>query len=123
MSISERLKQVIDNNNMSIKEFSELSDIPYRSLQNYLLEERNIGAEALKKICTRLSVNINWLLTGEGTMYRHSQAERKFSDTVIEWLKHYQQEMDEKQRIWLEIQMKRCFPEYAEWLRHKEEGL
>lgn len=66
---------------------------------------------------------MNWLLMGEGSMYRHPRAEKKFPDTVVEWLKHYQQEMDEKQRIWLEIQMKRCFPEYAEWLRQKEKGL
>ena len=120
MSINKRLKMVIEDNGMSIKEFSELCDIPYRSIQNYLLGERNIGADALKKVCTRLGININWLLTGEGSMYRLPQVERKFLDTLVEWLTQFQEEADEKQIIWLEVQIKKCFPEYVEWVQRRE---
>ncbi|MDE3995467.1 helix-turn-helix domain-containing protein [Glaesserella parasuis] len=69
MSISERLKNVMNANNLNIKAFSEVTEIPYRSIQNYLRDEREPNVEALLKIRRSLNVNINWLLTGEGGIF------------------------------------------------------
>jgi bacteriophage CI repressor helix-turn-helix domain len=69
MSISERLKQVIEDKNLNIKAFSEISGIPYRSVQNYLRDEREPNVEALIKLKETMNIDINWLLTGEGKMY------------------------------------------------------
>ena len=71
MSISERLKQVIEDKNLNIKAFSEISGIPYRSIQNYLRNEREPNVEALIKLKEAMNIDINWLLTGEGKMYRN----------------------------------------------------
>lgn len=68
MSIATRLRSVLDLKGLSIKEASELVGIPYRTLQNYLLDEREPNAKALSAIRTRLGVSVDWLLTGEGTM-------------------------------------------------------
>ena len=70
MSISKRLKQVIEDKNLNIKAFSEISGIPYRSVQNYLRNEREPNVEALIKLKETMNIDINWLLTGEGKMYR-----------------------------------------------------
>ncbi|NMY74424.1 helix-turn-helix domain-containing protein [Pseudomonas sp. WS 5071] len=68
MSIATRLRSVLDKKGLSIKEASELVGIPYRTLQNYLLDEREPNAKALSAIRTHLGISVDWLLTGEGTM-------------------------------------------------------
>ena len=68
MSIATRLRSVIDDRGMSIKEASEVVGIPYRTLQNYLLGEREPNAKAMAAIRTHLGISVDWLLTGEGSM-------------------------------------------------------
>ena len=70
MSISEILNQVVEAKSLNIKEFSEISTIPYRSIQNYLRNEREPNVEALIKLKDTMNIDINWLLTGEGKMFR-----------------------------------------------------
>jgi len=68
MSIAARLRSVIDDRGMSIREASEAVGIPYRTLQNYLLGEREPNAKAMAAIRTHLGISLDWLLTGEGSM-------------------------------------------------------
>lgn len=68
MSIAARLRSVLDKKGLSIKEASDLVGIPYRTLQNYLLDEREPNAKALSAIRTHLGISVDWLLTGEGSM-------------------------------------------------------
>lgn len=70
MSIGKRLRLAIDASNLKVKGFSELTEIPYRSLQQYLSEDRSPAADVLTKICAQTNIDINWLLTGQGSMYR-----------------------------------------------------
>ncbi|MEG9491024.1 helix-turn-helix transcriptional regulator [Mannheimia indoligenes] len=69
MSINNRLREVMEYKGLNIKTFAELLDIPYRTLQNYLLNERNPSAEVLIKIGDVLNVDLNWLMRGEGDMF------------------------------------------------------
>ncbi|ELT6376031.1 helix-turn-helix transcriptional regulator [Salmonella enterica] len=66
MSIKERLREAMDTKSLTIKALSDLSKIPYRSLQNYLRGEREPNAEALVALSTHLNISIDWLLTGKG---------------------------------------------------------
>ncbi|WP_048822612.1 helix-turn-helix domain-containing protein [Morganella morganii] len=66
MSIKERLREAIDAKNLTIKALSDLSKIPYRSLQNYLRGEREPNADALITLSAQLGISIDWLLTGKG---------------------------------------------------------
>lgn len=70
MGIDERLKKVLKNRGLSIKEVSETCGIPYRTLQNYLRGEREPNAKALSTLGTQLGVSLDWLLTGSGSMQR-----------------------------------------------------
>lgn len=70
MCISERLKQVLETKNMTIKEFSDTTGISYRSAMNYLNEGRDPNVDGLIKIYEALGISITWLLTGKGTMFR-----------------------------------------------------
>lgn len=66
MSIKERLREAMDGKGLTIKALSDLSKIPYRSLQNYLRGEREPNAEALVALGAHLGISIDWLLTGKG---------------------------------------------------------
>lgn len=73
MSTGKRLREALSLAGMSIKEAAERSGIPYRSMQNYLRDEREPGAEALKSISEQLGISIDWLLTGDGHPKREKE--------------------------------------------------
>lgn len=72
MDIKDRLRSVLDALGIKITQAAETTGIPYRSWQNYLSGAREPGAEALALICSRLGISADWLLVGEGAMYRRS---------------------------------------------------
>ena len=69
MNTSERLKQVMEVKGFNLKTFSEQADIPYRTLQNYILTNREPSAESLAKLHSQLGINLNWLMSGKGDMF------------------------------------------------------
>jgi len=75
MSIATRLRDVLDVKGLSIKQAAEIVGIPYRTLQNYLLDEREPNAKAMSAIRTHLGISVDWLLTGEGSMFPGVSAE------------------------------------------------
>ncbi|WP_018651573.1 helix-turn-helix domain-containing protein [Actinobacillus capsulatus] len=68
MGINLRLRSIIEQLNLNLTKFSEQSGIPYRSLHNYLRNEREPNSESYMKLA-QMGININWLLTGEGDMF------------------------------------------------------
>lgn len=80
MCISNRLKQILEVKGMSIKEFSELTAISYRSAMNYLNEGRDPNVEGLVRIHEALGISITWLLTGNGAMFQSATKESDMSD-------------------------------------------
>lgn len=97
MSISERLKQVVEAKSLNIKEFSEISTIPYRSIQNYLRNEREPNVEALIKLKDTMNIDINWLLTGEGKMFRCLPND-ELTEKEQALINHYRQMSSDVQR-------------------------
>jgi len=92
MSINNRFKSLIDHvvtkqgakgiKGGNRKKLAEQLDIPYSTLQNYYHGKRaNIEIDALRKLYIHLSININWLLTGEGDMFLNE--EQKPQDDVL----------------------------------------
>lgn len=91
MSIKYRLKTVIEHKGLSLKAFSDLTEIPYRSIQNYLRDERDPNLEALIKIGTKTDINLHWFITGEGKMLRDSVDKAALSEREVELLLAYKQ--------------------------------
>lgn len=89
MSISNRLREVMEYKGLNIKAFAELLDVPYRTLQNYLLNERDPSAEVLIKISDVLNVDLNWLMRGEGEMFRGPISESKLNETEKQLISYY----------------------------------
>lgn len=89
MSINNRLREVMEYKGLNIKAFAELLNVPYRTLQNYLLNERNPSAEVLIKISDVLNVDLNWLMRGEGGMFRSSTNENELNEKEKQLISHY----------------------------------
>lgn len=82
MSIEKRLRLAIDSMGLSIKDASDKSGIAYRTLQNYLLGEREPNAKSLCFLNTHLGISTDWLLTGEGPMRRDGSAQAGAAEDV-----------------------------------------
>ena len=67
--IAKRLQLIKEKLGLSIKELAQITQMPYRTLYNYLSGEREPTPENLQKLVAHLGININWLLTGEGKMF------------------------------------------------------
>ncbi len=89
MCISDRLKQILEVKGMSIKEFSELTGISYRSAMNYLNEGRDPNVEGLVKIHEALGISITWLLTGKGAMFQSTTKENDMSNQEEKLIAYY----------------------------------
>ncbi len=74
---------------MSIKEFSELTGISYRSAMNYLNEGRDPNVEGLVKIHESLGISITWLLTGNGAMFQTVTQESDMSSQEEKLIANY----------------------------------
>ncbi|MFQ1050783.1 helix-turn-helix domain-containing protein [Avibacterium paragallinarum] len=97
MSISNRLREVMECKGLNIKAFAELLDVPYRTLQNYLLNEREPSADVLIKVSDVLSVDLNWLMRGEGEMFRGSMNERELSKKEKQLIEYYRKMSNDTQ--------------------------
>jgi len=123
IDINERLKKIIDVQGMNLTEFSKVTEIPYRTLQNYIYGKRPLKIDAIIKICIQTGINLNWLLIGKGEMYEktiETVENVETSKETIEWLNQWWENADEKHRHWLEVQMKHYFPDYAAWLEEEK---
>lgn len=89
MSICKRLKLVIDSKGLNIKGFSEATSIPYRTVQNYLLEERAPNMESLLKMASTMEINLHWLITGEGEMFNSAINPNSLTENESNLLNHY----------------------------------
>ena len=100
-SINERMKLVIQEKQFSIKQASEETGIPYRSLQNYLNGQLP-GPDALVKFREAFGVDLNWLLTGEG------ETHKKMAKTSSQ--------IDHKLMKQIESQLEKSMPQYFNYI-------
>ena len=90
MSASERLKQVMEVKGFNLKTFSDQTDIPYRTLQNYILTNLEPSAESLAKLHSQLGINLNWLMSGKGEMFGNEIGPFNLSQKEQDLINHYQ---------------------------------
>jgi len=69
MNPNDRLKQIRLFIKYTQKEMAEKIGIPFRTLQNYEANKREISSKAISLMYTHLSINPIWILTGEGEMF------------------------------------------------------
>ena len=64
-----RLKEFRKNLNITVEELSQNVDVKPRTIGGYERGEREPSFDYLRKLSSIYHLNLNWLLTGEGTMY------------------------------------------------------
>ena len=69
MSIGERLKFIRQDKKLTAKKLAEILNIPVRTIGGYERNENPPNEKFLKLLSEKLNVNINWLLTGYGSIY------------------------------------------------------
>uniref|UniRef100_A0A7C2V5Z5 XRE family transcriptional regulator n=1 Tax=Hydrogenobacter sp. TaxID=2152829 RepID=A0A7C2V5Z5_9AQUI len=74
--IKDRLKLLMKLLGINLKEFAEISGIPYRTLQNYTLGVREPTIENLQKMANATNCDLHWLITGKGKPFREEPKEQ-----------------------------------------------
>lgn len=74
MSVADRVKLLIDNQNLTQKKFADSIGISPARLNNYLAGLSKVPQDILIKITDTYNLNIAWLLTGSGDMFNSTRA-------------------------------------------------
>lgn len=99
MCIVKRLNHLIEVSNMTIKAFSDQTEIPYRSVQSYLRAERELSIDAAIKIANTLGVSLNWLILGQGEMFINLMGESTINADELSLLEKYRATTQSGKRI------------------------
>lgn len=108
MSIENRLNEIKNLKFKTIKNFSDATKLSYRTAQNYLSGDREPNLDSLNKICTHLSVNLNWLVSGVGEPFLDVGTETKSETAELskdeqELLANYRQASDSGKFVILSV--------------------
>lgn len=74
--IEQRLKTIRNSVGLSQKEFGAIMGIAQTSYANYENGRSSIPASLLEMLSAKLNINLNWLITGEGSMYLNEGNEK-----------------------------------------------
>ncbi|QFJ53931.1 helix-turn-helix domain-containing protein [Pseudobutyrivibrio xylanivorans] len=64
MTVSERILRLIDESNLTQKEFSERTGIPQSTISDWRKKATNPSSDKILIICKTLNVTPEWLLSG-----------------------------------------------------------
>jgi len=70
LCISKRIKQLRIEKKLSQVQFSKQLEVSQASVSQYENGTRNPDTTFLTKVCERFYINLNWLLTGTGSMFQ-----------------------------------------------------
>jgi transcriptional regulator with XRE-family HTH domain len=120
-----RLKKIRKTLMLHQKEMAKMMKVTLRAYQRYESGEQKPSYEKLVNLLDELKdINPTWLLTGEGPMFVGGSKVVDIKDIpkeqIKEFIEEFWQKANEKERIWFEVQFKRAFPEYADWLQKKQ---
>lgn len=129
--IHDRIKEVRTAESLTQWDFSLKISEKESRLKAVEYGKQRVPAEMLKTIVEIFHVDGNWLLTGEGQMYRsdhqkNDQATRHQPQTTLienqrkarmtAFLDHWFESESPDEHAWLEGQLKRCIPEYSDFI-------
>ena len=118
--------------NFNTVQFSKLLGISQGSLSDIENNKTKPSSTPIDNLVHKTDINIYWLFTGKGSMYRHEKETPLNSidniadiprEQIKQWVDDFWKDSDEDERTWLRVEMKRKFPEFAEWLKKNGESL
>ena len=72
-TIYERIAKIVYDSGKVQQDFARSIGVSSRTLFTYLQKKSKISTEAIEAICRNYDVNANWLLLGEGNIYRSDE--------------------------------------------------
>lgn len=148
MSINERIKAVRSYNKMNQKDFSSAIGVSQSYLSEAETGKSKPSIDIFVGIANRYNdIDCRWLLTGEGPMHRlpppaptpppepkQTEPPKKPVLRLVEmpkrpdsrlammltWLESWWVKANSDERVWCDIQMTRCFPEYKDYRQAAE---
>ena len=96
MDINDRLRLIRADANESQAKFCKRFDIPQQTYANYELSKRSIPDEIKTKLQQQLNINLNWLITGKGSMY--IDGEKYILEDVYNGRKHLFHRQDSRKK-------------------------
>jgi len=73
VGVSDRIRAIADAKSLTLKDLGEQTDTSYRTLQNYISDQRSVGSEFLGALSEKMGVSATWVLTGIGPMLLDAQ--------------------------------------------------
>lgn len=122
----ERLKYAIAKVNLNSKTFSSKINLNYASIQNIISNTTSPSYKIINAVCKELNITADWFLYGKGEMYQSDYTPEPMPEPnhalmlILKWLNKKWDDDEERNRIWLEVQMQNCFPRYDAWLKRNE---
>lgn len=81
--IEQRLKEIRNSVGLSQKDFGAIMGIAQTSYANYENGRSSIPASLLEALSLKLNLNLNWLITGEGSVYINSDEKNQHNEEHI----------------------------------------
>lgn len=75
MAIGKRIKNLRNNLKITAKDFADVLQIPLRTIGSYERDEAQPSPKFFNALINIYRVNINWLLTGQGSVFLSEKAE------------------------------------------------
>jgi transcriptional regulator with XRE-family HTH domain len=82
VTIAARLRAIIAFRGLSIRDFADITQIPYRTLQDYLGSDRRPRADHLTRMATS-GIDLNWLLTGRSSHLAEDHEHPLYADIEL----------------------------------------
>lgn len=140
----ERLQRLMSANSLSFEDIAELSGASVRTAKNIVYENKPLGMKLIRGLAKKTGVSLDWLLTGEGSMYRNaprttyeangiavhnnhgninagsiSAGAVERGERLCGLIQRFLQERSGDEAAWLEQQILRAVPEFKDWLQGK----
>ena len=118
--IKNRLSEISSLLNLTLPALAEKMGVPYSSLYKWVAGTSQPSARLYEGLYG-LGVNVNWFISGEGDVMRDAISGNNDSQSadneiqIVQWVKEYWEGAEPDERIWLDVEMKRCFKDYKAW--------
>lgn len=87
MEIHDRIRLLINEHYPSLKAFSEVIGETPATVNNWVSGKRNIGMDVINKITANIpNTDINWLITGEGSMLKSDKQKEEVREIDPEYM-------------------------------------
>ncbi len=107
--------------NRTIKEFSRILDIPVSTL-HYYLNGREPSLSFLVRVCSKLNVSEEWLISGRGPIYRTEKEHDVLEELEVLFARFLSEKWrvwDKREKMFFDFLVRRLFPEFEHWLANR----